>query len=97
MTISQTVEFQPSLFQLKQNYPNPFKGKTIIGYTISYKSNVRIIIRDSYGRIVERLDSKSQNAGTYEVEFDSSNLPEGIYFYQIITDCHTETRSMIIL
>ena len=97
MTISLTVEFQPSLFELKQNYPNPFKGKTIIGYTIPYKSNVRVIIRDSYGRIVERIESKSQNAGTYEVEFDSSSLQEGIYFYQVITDHHTETRSMIHL
>ena len=64
---------------------------------IPYQSNVRIIIRDSYGRMVERLESKGQDAGLYDIEFDSSNLQEGLYFYQIIADHHTETRSMILL
>ena len=73
----------PIEFCLNQNYPNPFKRKTTIKYGIPYKTKVILIVHNSIGGIVEKLISKEQEAGIYEVEFFADGLAEGTYFYRI--------------
>jgi hypothetical protein len=66
---------------LYQNYPNPFNPTTVIRYDIPYQSNVEIIIFDILGRKVKTLVSNEQKQpGRYEVIFNASNLPSGVYF-----------------
>lgn len=97
--ITSCVEKQgiPLEFCLNQNYPNPFKKKTTIKYGIPYKSKVILIVHNSTGGIVEKLVAKEQNAGVYEVEFFADGLPEGTYFYQLITEKFATTKHMKIL
>ena len=97
--ITSCVEKQgiPLEFCLNQNYPNPFKKKTTIKYGIPYKTKVILIVHDSVGGIVEKLIAKEQNAGVYEVEFFADGLPEGTYFYQLITEKFATTKHMKIL
>ena len=87
----------PLEFCLIQNYPNPFKRKTIIKYGIPYKSKVILIVHNSLGEIIEKLICKEQDAGLYEVEFFADGLPEGTYFYQLITNEYSTTRNMKII
>jgi hypothetical protein len=87
----------PLEFCLNQNHPNPFKKKTIIKYGIPYKTKVILIVHNSLGNILEKLISKEQNAGVYEVEFTADGLPEGTYFYQLITDKFATTKHMKLL
>ena len=35
--------------------------------------------------------------GTYEVEWDASDSPSGIYFYQLKTNEFVETKKMILM
>jgi len=77
----------PSEFYLSQNYPNPFKDKTVIKYCVAYKTNVQITIYDSEGNVIEKLVDEEKQPGTYQVEFSichsresavgGGNLPVG--------------------
>jgi hypothetical protein len=91
-------------FELFQNYPNPFNPATKIKYQIEKNSFVSIKVYDILGREIENLVNERQNAGTYEVSFDGSNLPSGIYFYRLQVEnsdnskqVYTETKKMISL
>ena len=70
-------------YNLIQNYPNPFNPNTTIHYSISKQSFVTLKVYDLLGREVATLINEEKQAGNYEVEFDGSNLPSGVYFYQL--------------
>lgn len=92
-----TEQFIPMNFDLEQNYPNPFNGKTFIKYHVPHKSKVTIMVFNCDGFILEKVIKKEHNPGVYEVEIFLDGLPEGTYFYQMITDKYTETRSMELI
>jgi hypothetical protein len=49
------------------------------------------------GREVATLVNEEKPAGSYEVEFNGSNLSSGIFFYQMHINEYSETRKMILL
>ncbi|MCH8033209.1 MAG: T9SS type A sorting domain-containing protein [Bacteroidetes bacterium] len=87
----------PDQFELKQNYPNPFNPITTIYYGLPYESSVRILIFDILGSNVMRFTKDNQPAGYHTIKFDASNLPSGIYFYQIQASGFNRTKKMILL
>jgi len=59
---------------------------------------VKLIIYNSLGKIVYNLVNENRNAGSYEVNFDGSNLSSGVYFYSLIINGNTvATKSMILM
>ena len=82
-------EVTPLKFFVSQNYPNPFREKTVIKYCVAFKTRVRICVFDHYGNVVEELVNEEKQPGTYEVEFKSSfdhlgenrKLDQGYYSY----------------
>ncbi|MCB9208858.1 MAG: N-acetylmuramoyl-L-alanine amidase [Ignavibacteriales bacterium] len=76
-------------YTLEQNFPNPFNPATTILYTIPNinsdisQSNVTLKIYDILGKEIVTLVNKQQSAGNYKVNFDASELPSGVYFYQL--------------
>jgi len=73
----------PTRWSLHQNYPNPFNGKTTIRYQIPQRSFVSLVVHDVLGREVATLVNEEKSAGVFEVPFDASDLPSGIYFYKL--------------
>ncbi|NOX65159.1 MAG: choice-of-anchor A family protein, partial [Chlorobi bacterium] len=84
----------PTEYSLSQNYPNPFNPSTIIKYSIpslgrqaavgkGHVLSVQLKVYDILGREVAALVNKQQKPGYYEVNWNASNMPSGIYFYQI--------------
>ena len=59
--------------------------------------NVTLRVYDILGREVVTLVNQKQKPGHYEVEFDGSNQPSGIYFYQLIAGTFAETKKLIVL
>lgn len=98
-TITEIVqeEHQLQKFSLNQNYPNPFNPGTIIKYEIPEKSLVTIKVFDVLGNEVATLINEEKTIGNYEIEFDATNLPSGIYFYQLQTPNFTQTKKMMLL
>lgn len=62
-----------------ESYPNPFNRSTIIEYSIPYESLVVAKVYDMLSREVATLVNNNLTAGVYRVEFDASQLAEGIY------------------
>jgi photosystem II stability/assembly factor-like uncharacterized protein len=95
----------PDKYFLYQNYPNPFNPSTIIKFRIKEMSSphapggdlTTLKIYDILGKEVTTLVNEKQSPGTYEVNFDASSLPSGIYFYKLITGDFTETKKMILI
>jgi len=70
----------PVRFQLYNNYPNPFNPTTTIKYQIPEISFVTIKVYDVLGNEIATLVNEEKPIGSYEVEFNASNLTSGIYF-----------------
>ena len=90
-------EIVPTEFQLSQNYPNPFKKKTTIKYCVSDKARIGLEVLDSSRNKVKTLVKEIKEAGTYKVEIDGRNLPDGIYFYRFNAGDFVETKKMILI
>lgn len=73
----------PTSFELYQNYPNPFNPATTIKFSLQKAGKVELNIYNVLGQKIAALIDKSLNAGTYQVNFDTNNLPSGIYFYEL--------------
>ncbi len=83
--------------QLYYNYPNPFNPKTVIGYQLSVISSVELDIYNASGQHVRNLVSGEQAAGSYQIEFDGSGLPSGIYVYQLAGKNFVEKKKMLLM
>ena len=73
----------PVKYELFQNYPNPFNPSSTIKYSIKAMGMVELKVYDAVGREVAGLVNEIQNAGTYTVNFDGSELTSGVYFYTL--------------
>ncbi len=87
----------PDGFRLEQNFPNPFNPSTQIAYTLPAATQVTLTVFTITGQEVEVLVEGTQNAGTYELIFDATNLASGLYFYRLQTANRVETRLMSLI
>ncbi len=84
-------------FVLYQNYPNPFNPATIINYQIAKNNFVILKIYNTLGEEVATLVKEEKPAGKYEVVFDGSNLPSGVYIYTMTTENYSSAKKLILL
>jgi len=84
------------VFELNQNYPNPFNPVTIIEYSLPRKMFVILKIYDLLGNELSTLVNETKESGTYEIKFDASDLPSGVYFYSLNIDGFFQVKKMIL-
>lgn len=84
-------------FKLLQNYPNPFNPSTNIKYSIPKESNVSLKIFDALGREIMLLIDNKLSTGDYEITFDASNFPNGVYFYRLQAGDYNQMKKMLLL
>ena len=89
--------FTPNKFELMQNYPNPFNPSTTIKYQIANNSFVTLKVYDILGKEIATLVNHNLKAGQYELQFNASNIPSGIYFYKIVAENFTDVKKMILV
>jgi hypothetical protein len=87
----------PNEFSLEQNYPNPFNPTTTIRYSIPSTTSVQLKIYNILGNEIATIVNEEQPAGNYNIEYDASNLPSGIYFYTLTTKGFSETKKMTLV
>lgn len=84
-------------YSLEQNYPNPFNPTTKIGYVLSEKTNVKIVVTNTIGEQIAVLVNQTQEQGYHQLDFNAANLPSGIYFYSLQTENYSDTKKMLLL
>lgn len=87
----------PDGYSLSQNFPNPFNPATTINYTVAVNSFVSLKVFDVQGREISTLVNESKSAGSYNVTFDASNYPSGVYFYEIKAGDFTDKKKMVLI
>ncbi|MCX7879279.1 MAG: immunoglobulin domain-containing protein [Ignavibacteria bacterium] len=85
--------------QLEQNKPNPFATTTSITFTVPSVGKAKLVLVDTYGRVLANLFDANVHGGTYSIEFDpvSINLASGVYFYKLNFNGIEITKQMIYL
>ncbi len=84
-------------YELFAAYPNPFNPTTTLEFQLNQKSEVWIKIFDITGKEVVAFDKRNYSAGKYQLQFDASDLPSGIYFSQISAGNLIKTLKLVLL
>jgi photosystem II stability/assembly factor-like uncharacterized protein len=98
----------PSKYSLYQNFPNPFNPQAIIKFDIPDTRPllngvedrgvfVRLTIFNILGNEIIVLLNEKLSPRTYEITWDASEEPSGIYFCRLQTDVFSDTKKMILL
>jgi photosystem II stability/assembly factor-like uncharacterized protein len=94
----------PNGYKLFQNYPNPFNPSTKIRFDVAsvHRTDIKLVIYDLLGREIEILVDELLQPGVYEVEWNPSGYPSGVYFYQLIVNSEQpegfkETKKMVLI
>ena len=96
------ARWEPQVFALQPNYPNPFNPSTTIRYQLPELATVRLEIYDVLGQKVRTLVAGEQAAGHYKVAWDSRDkrglsVAAGVYFYRLEAGEFTHTRKLLLL
>ena len=87
----------PSSFELLQNYPNPFNPSTKIAFKLPERGQTTVKIFDELGREVKEMLNEKLDAGSYEINWNASELSSGVYFYRVQSGNHVATKKAILL
>jgi hypothetical protein len=87
----------PEKYELYQNYPNPFNPTTSIRYSVPSVQNIKLIVYDIPGKEIATLVNGKQSPGVYEVTWDASQFPSGVYFYKFTAGDFSEVKKMVLI
>jgi|GEM_PF-5153343 hypothetical protein len=87
----------PTVYNLYNNYPNPFNPSTTIKFDVPKNAFVKISIYDIAGREVKVLVNDNYMPGAYQVEFNAGTLASGIYFYKMKSDTYSQVKKMVLV
>jgi len=93
------IEDEPNVYLncLNQNYPNPITDMTSITYSIKNSSNVVLNIYNINGKLVQTIVNESKLPSSYTVKWNASNLPAGIYVYQLKTNEYSDMKRCVVV
>jgi hypothetical protein len=87
-------------FELSQNYPNPFNPSTTIRYSIEKAARVSLRVYNLLGQEVASLVNGIQEAGNYEVMFNSIQgqfgLSSGVYLYRLEAGNFVSMKKLVL-
>ena len=87
----------PGDFRLEQNYPNPFNPQTRIEYSIPESGQVSLAVFNVLGERVATLVDSAQSPGTYQADWNASDLASGVYLYRLSVNGVTVASRQLIL
>ncbi len=77
-------------------FPNPCRDQAVFSYSVPYISHVSLYIYNSNGQKVNIVINDSQFAGEYQIDFNTSGLARGIYYYQMVTEYDMISGKLIV-
>lgn len=82
-------------FSLSQSLPNPTSGATVIRYSVTAPSDMRLEVMSVAGQVVYVAEQKAVS-GDQTFRFDASRLAPGMYLYRISDGHHSLARKMVV-
>jgi endo-1,4-beta-mannosidase len=80
-----------------QNYPNPFNAITIVTYSVTVPSRVRLDAFNTLGQRLEILVDDELSPGTHVALFDGTMYGSGVYFLRLSSSQGVKTRSISLI
>jgi hypothetical protein len=87
--------FNENDFVLLQNMPNPFSGKTQIRFNSPEAATVQFTVMNLLGEVVCSYPVNAQK-GVTSLDFNATDVPSGIYLYQVSDGKQTCSSRMIV-
>jgi hypothetical protein len=82
-------------FTLEQNSPNPFVEDTEIKFRINIPGHVSLNVFGIDGRAIATLVDDNMQPGDYSVRFGPARLPEGFYYFRLVSGNQACTKPMV--
>jgi hypothetical protein len=92
----------PTTLQLLPNYPNPFRARTTLEFTLPKRGDVRLEVYDVLGRRVRTLVDRSYDAGRHTVRWDGRNdtgqaVASGIYLGRLKVGDQRHVQRLVLV
>lgn len=87
----------PERFYLTEAYPNPFNARTMLRFGIPQAEMVEVTVWDMHGRKIADLSPGNLVAGSYEILWDATGTPAGIYLIKVQAGDLQMTRKAVLL
>ncbi|RKY98867.1 MAG: hypothetical protein DRQ13_03095 [Ignavibacteriae bacterium] len=87
----------PKEFALFQNYPNPFNPVTTIKFSLPKQADVKLVVYNAVGQVVEELINETMEEGYHEVQFTADDFASGVYYYRLNTSEFNSIKKMLLL
>jgi endonuclease/exonuclease/phosphatase family metal-dependent hydrolase len=98
LSTSNDIDFGlPQTLVLHPSYPNPFNPITTIKFSVETFHATSISIYNLTGRLVETLIKDEIPVGNYEITWNASSQPSGVYFVQLSNGESVQTQKLILL
>jgi len=101
-SLDERVKSVPEVYNLYQNFPNPFNPETRIDFQLPKGSEVTLKIYNILGQEIKTLVSEEKEAGYYSILWNGENnygikVSSGIYIYQIRAGDFIKSRKMVYI
>ncbi|MDP2884786.1 MAG: T9SS type A sorting domain-containing protein, partial [Ignavibacteria bacterium] len=92
----------PKVFDLSNNYPNPFNPSTKIQFAVPHEQNISLAVYNILGQRIRTLVQGVHTAGQYTVIWDGMDetgrtVDSGVYFYRLETGSIALVKKMLML
>jgi len=84
-------------FNLTRLYPNPFNPVLNIDFDINQAGLVEVKISDITGSMVKTVYEGFEGAGKHQINWNSENLPSGVYFVSLQAGGNSLTKKVVLL
>ncbi len=87
----------PAVYELGNNYPNPFNPQTTIEFSLPLRGHVRLGVFNFLGQEIETLIDAEMPAGFHRTIWEAKAQPSGIYFYRLTVNDFRQIKKMVLM
>ncbi|KPL07073.1 hypothetical protein AMJ86_06040 [bacterium SM23_57] len=92
-----TVGITPMNVILYPNYPNPFNPTTRLTFEIPFADHISLVVYNITGQEVTSLANGWFVPGVYQLAFDGTQLPSGLYFARLKAGDFSQVQKILLL
>lgn len=75
--------------------PNPFSETTRISFSLDKPQHASLAVYNMQGQLVDLLTDKVIDAGSHDIYWNGSRLPDGVYLVRLITEGGNDSERLV--